>query len=146
MSVASVTHRGQALAQRPRDVLTLSARGADNCWLIPQPSAFIPAEPTLIAEVKVDTALDGPFGRFRHRAAWSASVLISYRQMSPRAAPRRGAMERTRSARWPREDTDDGSPSARPGGGCGVGKGGEVVRPAVTGELGPPVILSLLPA
>ncbi|MEU8216722.1 hypothetical protein AB0C47_13230 [Micromonospora taraxaci] len=27
-----------------------------------QPVAFIPVEPTLIAEVEVDTALDSPFG------------------------------------------------------------------------------------
>ncbi|MEU8216716.1 ATP-dependent DNA ligase [Micromonospora taraxaci] len=32
-----------------------------------QPVAFIPVEPTLVAEVEVDTALDGPFGRVRHR-------------------------------------------------------------------------------
>jgi hypothetical protein len=32
-----------------------------------QPLAFIPVEPTVVAEVEVDTALDGPFGRVRHR-------------------------------------------------------------------------------
>jgi ATP-dependent DNA ligase len=32
-----------------------------------QPLAFIPVEPTVVAEVEVDTALDGPFGRRRHR-------------------------------------------------------------------------------
>lgn len=32
-----------------------------------QPVAFIPVEPTVVAEVEVDTALDGPFGRVRHR-------------------------------------------------------------------------------
>ncbi|MET7949008.1 ATP-dependent DNA ligase [Micromonospora sp. NPDC005324] len=32
-----------------------------------RPVAFIPVEPTLVAEVEVDTALDGPFGRVRHR-------------------------------------------------------------------------------
>jgi ATP-dependent DNA ligase len=32
-----------------------------------QPVAFIPVEPTIVAEVEVDTALDGPFGRVRHR-------------------------------------------------------------------------------
>jgi ATP-dependent DNA ligase len=32
-----------------------------------EPVAFIPVEPTVVAEVEVDTALDGPFGRLRHR-------------------------------------------------------------------------------
>ena len=32
-----------------------------------QPVAFIPVEPTVVAEVEVDTALDGPFARIRHR-------------------------------------------------------------------------------
>jgi ATP-dependent DNA ligase len=32
-----------------------------------QPLPFIPVEPTVVAEVEVDTALDGPFGRVRHR-------------------------------------------------------------------------------
>jgi ATP-dependent DNA ligase len=32
-----------------------------------QPLAFIPVEPTAVAEVEVDTARDGPFGRLRHR-------------------------------------------------------------------------------
>jgi ATP-dependent DNA ligase len=32
-----------------------------------QPLAFIPVEPNVVAEVEVDTALDGPFGRIRHR-------------------------------------------------------------------------------
>ena len=34
-----------------------------------QPLAYIPVEPTLVAEVEQDTAADGPFGRLRHRAA-----------------------------------------------------------------------------
>jgi hypothetical protein len=29
--------------------------------------AFVPVEPTVVAEVQVDTALDGRFGRIRHR-------------------------------------------------------------------------------
>jgi ATP-dependent DNA ligase len=32
-----------------------------------QPLVFIPVEPTVVAEVEVDTALDGPFDRIRHR-------------------------------------------------------------------------------
>jgi ATP-dependent DNA ligase len=32
-----------------------------------QPLAFIPVEPTVVTEVEVDTARDGPFGRLRHR-------------------------------------------------------------------------------
>jgi hypothetical protein len=32
-----------------------------------QPLVSIRAEPTVVAEVEVDTALDGPFGRVRHR-------------------------------------------------------------------------------
>ena len=31
------------------------------------PLAFVPVEPTAVAEVEVDTVLDGPFGRVRHR-------------------------------------------------------------------------------
>jgi len=31
-----------------------------------QPLPFIPVEPAVVAEVEVDTALDGPFGRVRH--------------------------------------------------------------------------------
>lgn len=31
-----------------------------------EPLAFTPVEPTVVAEVEVDTALDGPFGRVRH--------------------------------------------------------------------------------
>lgn len=34
-----------------------------------QPLAYVPVEPTLVAEVEQDTAADGPFGRLRHRAA-----------------------------------------------------------------------------
>jgi ATP-dependent DNA ligase len=32
-----------------------------------QPLVFIPVEPTVVAEVEVDTALDGTFGHIRHR-------------------------------------------------------------------------------
>jgi ATP-dependent DNA ligase len=32
-----------------------------------QPLAYIPVEPTVVAEVEIDTARDGPFGRLRHR-------------------------------------------------------------------------------
>ncbi|MGI5215094.1 ATP-dependent DNA ligase [Plantactinospora sp. CA-290183] len=53
--------------------------GAGHPWPCPLPAAwtgnfaerhplaFIPVEPTVVVEVEVDTALDGPFGRVRHR-------------------------------------------------------------------------------
>jgi hypothetical protein len=33
----------------------------------PEPLPYTPVEPTVVAEVEADTALDGPFGRIRHR-------------------------------------------------------------------------------
>jgi hypothetical protein len=53
--------------------------GAGHPWPCPLPAAwtgdfaerqavaFIPVEPTVVAEVEVDAALDGPFGHVRHR-------------------------------------------------------------------------------
>jgi ATP-dependent DNA ligase len=32
-----------------------------------QPTAYVPVDPTLVAEVEVDMAVDGPFGKARHR-------------------------------------------------------------------------------
>lgn len=32
-----------------------------------EPTPFVPVEPSVVAEVETDTALDGPFGRIRHR-------------------------------------------------------------------------------
>jgi ATP-dependent DNA ligase len=58
--------------------LSFRGPGAGHPWPCPlpagwtgdfaerQPLAFIPVEPTVVAEVEVDTALDGPFGRVRH--------------------------------------------------------------------------------
>jgi ATP-dependent DNA ligase len=59
--------------------LSFRGPGAGHPWPCPLPAAwtadfddrqllpFIPVEPTGVAEVEVDTALDGPFGRVRHR-------------------------------------------------------------------------------
>jgi hypothetical protein len=59
--------------------LALPGAGAGHPWPCPlpagwrgvfgerEPLAFIPVEPTVVAEVGVDTALDGPFRRIRHR-------------------------------------------------------------------------------
>lgn len=59
--------------------LSFRGPGAGHPWPCPlpagwtgnfamrQPVEFIPVEPTVVAEVGVDTALDGPFGRLRHR-------------------------------------------------------------------------------
>jgi ATP-dependent DNA ligase len=54
----------------------LPFQGAGHPWPCPlpaswssgrQPVPFTPVEPTLVAEVEVDTALDGPFGQIRHQ-------------------------------------------------------------------------------
>ncbi|MEV6488189.1 ATP-dependent DNA ligase [Actinoplanes sp. NPDC051633] len=82
-------YTGQTHPLRPehRRDLTAALRGlpfrgpgAGHPWPCPLPPAwagefsdrrplsFIPVEPTLVAEVEVDTALDGAFGRARHRS------------------------------------------------------------------------------
>ena len=65
---------GQALRGLP-----FRGPGAGHPWPCPlppgwtadftdrQPLVFVPVEATVVAEVEVDTALDGPFGRVRHR-------------------------------------------------------------------------------
>lgn len=60
--------------------LAFQGPGAGHPWPCPLPAAwtgqfgdrspvrFSPVEPATVVEVEVDTALDGPFGRVRHRA------------------------------------------------------------------------------
>ena len=59
--------------------LPFQGTGSGHPWPCPLPAAwaaglsgrdplpFTPVEPTVVAEVEVDTAIDGPFGRLRHR-------------------------------------------------------------------------------
>jgi hypothetical protein len=47
-----------------------------------QPLPFTPVEPTTVAEVEVDTARDGPFGRARHGCR-----LVRVRLDLPRTGP-----------------------------------------------------------
>ena len=58
--------------------LTFQGAGSGRPWPCPlpaawsagmsgrEPLAYTPVEPSVVAEVEVDTAADGPFGRLRH--------------------------------------------------------------------------------
>ena len=80
---AGQTHPIRA-GQRPELVsalrgLPFQGAGSGHPWPCPLPAAwsaglsggepvrFTPVEPTVVAEVEVDSALDGPYGRIRHR-------------------------------------------------------------------------------
>jgi ATP-dependent DNA ligase len=84
--VLRYTGQTHPINARHRQELVLALRGlpfqgpgAGHPWPCPLPAAwsgawngrapvpFIPVEPTVVAEVQVDTARDGPLGRIRHR-------------------------------------------------------------------------------
>jgi hypothetical protein len=80
---AGQTHRAKGEHQRDLaktlGCLVFQGPSVDHPWPCPLPAAwagtfadrqalpFTPVEPTVVAEIEVDTALDGPLGRIRDR-------------------------------------------------------------------------------